>query len=89
MQTVRMLNFRRVNLELFKELVDETSWETVLRNKGVEQKWQLFKDIFLRAQELLIDTYNYSGKKGLRPQWFIKNILVKLKYKKKMHRQWN
>jgi len=46
---VRTLNFRRANFRLFKELLDEIPWETVLRDKGMKQRWQLFKDIFLRA----------------------------------------
>lgn len=37
---VRILAFRR---RLFKELLDEIRWETVLRDIGVEQSWQLFK----------------------------------------------
>ena len=44
---VRTLNFRRANFQLFKELMDGTPWEAVLRDKGAEQSWQLFKDIFL------------------------------------------
>ena len=51
---VRTLNFRRSNFRLFKELLDEISWENVLRDKGVEQSWLLFKDAFLRVQELSI-----------------------------------
>jgi len=31
---VRILNFRRANLRLFEELLDEISWEAVLRDKG-------------------------------------------------------
>ena len=46
---VKMLNFRRANFQLFKGLVDENPWETALRDKGAEQSWQLFKDIFPRV----------------------------------------
>jgi len=48
------LNFGRASFGLFKELLDEISWETVLRDKEVEESWLLFKDAFLRAQELSI-----------------------------------
>lgn len=48
------LNFERVNFRLFKELLDEISWETVLTNKGTEQKRQHFKNIFLRVKDLSI-----------------------------------
>jgi len=42
----------RVNFRLFKELLDEISWEEDLRDKGVEERWLLFMDAFLKAQEL-------------------------------------
>lgn len=51
---VRVLNFKRTNFQRFKELLNEILWETVLRDIGIEQSWQLFKDIFLRAQELSV-----------------------------------
>lgn len=35
---VKTLNFRKVNFQLFKELVDETAWETGLKDKGAEQR---------------------------------------------------
>lgn len=37
---------------MLKELLDGIAWETVLRDMGMEQNWQLFKDAFLRAREL-------------------------------------
>lgn len=49
---VRTLNFKRVNLRLFKELLDEISWEEVHRDKGSRTNWLLFDEAFLRAQEL-------------------------------------
>jgi len=51
---VRILNIRRANFRLFKELLDEISWETVLTNKGTERKRQHFKNIFLRVKDLSI-----------------------------------
>jgi len=54
---VRTPNFRIEIFQLFKELLDKAHWETVLRDKGIEQSWQLFKDTFLKAQELSISQY--------------------------------
>lgn len=34
------------NFQLFKELFDETPWETVLRNEGEEHSWYFFTYIF-------------------------------------------
>lgn len=39
---------------LSKELLDEIPWEAVLRDKGMEQSWQLSRDAFLKAQDLSI-----------------------------------
>ncbi|PKU29020.1 nedd4-binding protein 2-like 2 [Limosa lapponica baueri] len=63
---VRTLNFRKASLQLFKELVKRTPWEVVLRDKGAEQSWQIFKDTFHRAQKLSISRCKKSSKKGKR-----------------------
>ena len=83
---VRTLNFRRANFQLVKELVDGTPWETALRDKGAEQSWQIFENIFLRAQDLSIPMCKKSGKEGRRSAWLSEDLL---KCKKEMHRQWN
>ena len=59
---IKSLNFRRANFRLFKELLDDMPWETVVRDKVMEQSWQLFKDAFLRAQELSIPQNKKSGR---------------------------
>jgi len=88
---IRMLNFRISKFQLFKGLVNKTPWETVLREKGVEQSLKIFKETFLRAQELFIPTGSQcrkSEKEGKRLTWLNQNLLVKLESKKKRHRQW-
>jgi len=85
---VRTLNFRKANFQLFKELVTRTPWEPVPRNKGAEQSWQIFKDAFHRVQELLVPRCKKSEKEGKRSAWLSGDLLVKLKGKKEMHRQW-
>jgi len=45
---VRTLNFRKSNFQLFKELVSRTPWETVPKDRGAEESWQLFKDALLK-----------------------------------------
>ena len=50
----RTPHFRRVIFQLFKELLDEIPWETVLGDMRTEHNWQLFKDAFLRVKELSI-----------------------------------
>jgi len=40
------------------------------------------------VQELSIPTCKKSGKEGKRPAWLSRDLLVKLKGTKEMHRQW-
>jgi len=79
--------FRFELLQLFKELVSRTSWETVLRDRGAKQSWQIFKDAFHRAQELSVPGCKKSSKEGKRWAWLSRGMLVKLKTKRKLHRQ--
>jgi len=66
---VSTLNFRKEKLQLFKPLVNRTSWETVLRDKGEEQSWQICKNAFRRAQELLNLRCKKSEKESKRQAW--------------------
>ncbi|KFQ61696.1 hypothetical protein N334_12538, partial [Pelecanus crispus] len=86
--TVRTINFRKASFQLFKELVRRTQWETVLRDRGTEQSWQIFKDTFHRAQDLSVPKCKKSGKEGKRPAGLRRDLLVKLKSKRELHRQW-
>jgi len=85
---VRTLNFRRANFQLFKEIVRRTPWETVLRDRGTEQSWQVFKYVFQGAQELSIPKCKKSGREGKKPAWLRQEMLVKLRKKRELHSQW-
>jgi len=61
---VKTLNFTRVNFQLLSELQHVTPWETALRAKRAEQSWQLFKNIFLTAQELSVPMCEQSSKES-------------------------
>jgi len=85
---VKTLNFRKAKFQLFKELLSRTPWETVLRDRGAEQSWQIFKRAFHRTQELSDPRCKKSGKEGKRAAWLSQDLLVKLKSKRELHRQW-
>jgi len=85
---VRTLNFRKASFQLFKELVSRTPWYMVLRDREAEQSYQIFKDTFHRAQDLSVPMCKKSGKEGKRPAWQSRDLLVKLKGKRELHRQW-
>lgn len=63
-------------------------WEAVLKDKGVAQSWQHFKDAFLRAQELSVPKYRRTNTRGRKLAWFGKDLQVKLREKKGEYRQW-
>ena len=63
----RVLNFKEANFQLFRELIKKTPWETVLMGKGMQQRWQIVKEAFFKAQELSIHRCSTSGKEGKRP----------------------
>ncbi|KFQ17180.1 hypothetical protein N331_12325, partial [Merops nubicus] len=63
-------------------------WEKVLRDKGVEQSWKIFKDTCQRVQELTIPSCRKSGREGRRPAWLSRELLVRLKEKMRLHRHW-
>jgi len=56
----------KANFQLFKVLINS---QPALRDKGVEQSWQIFKDTFHRAQQLSISRCKKSGKEGKRQAW--------------------
>lgn len=66
----------------------EIPWDTVLRgDTGSGQSWQLFKDIFLRAQELSVPICGKSGREGRKQAWLNEDLLLKLR-QKELHRWW-
>lgn len=81
---VRPLNFRKADFQLFKEIVSETHWETSLRDKGVEQRWQSFKEVLLRVQELAVSRNKKLGKEGKGTAGLSRELLVRLKGKKQI-----
>lgn len=36
---IKMLNFRKVIFQFFRELVNKTLWKTALKYRGVKQSW--------------------------------------------------
>ncbi|KFZ48645.1 hypothetical protein N338_08754, partial [Podiceps cristatus] len=84
---VRTLNFRKANFELFKEIVRRPPWEMVLRDRGTEPSWRIFKEVIHREQELLIPMCKKSGREGKRLVWLRREMLVKLRRKVEWHKQ--
>ncbi|KFZ60398.1 hypothetical protein N338_05724, partial [Podiceps cristatus] len=63
------------------------SWEVVLRDRNAEEGWLLFKDAFLRAQELSVPLKKV-GRRGRKPARLGKDLLAKLREKKGKYKLW-
>jgi len=50
--------------------------------------WQIFKNAFHKAQDLPVPRCKKSGNEGKRQAWLSGDLLVKLKGKRELHRQW-
>lgn len=83
---VRTLNLRKANFHFLKELDSRIPWETSFRDYGTELGKP--EGIFHTVQELSIPWCKKSEKEDKRLAWIIKNLLLKLKSKKEVHRQW-
>ena len=46
-----VLNFKRADFDLFRTLVAQVPWESLLKGKGVQEAWTLLKMEILKAQE--------------------------------------
>jgi len=77
------LDFRKV----FKYLLGRVSWDKSLDERGTQERWLIFKDHLLQAQERSIPVNNKPGKNAKRPAWMNKELLEKLKCKKRAHRE--
>jgi len=45
------VDFQRADFGVFRMLVERLPWERVLKRKGVQEGWTLFKEKVLKAQE--------------------------------------
>ena len=66
----------------FTDMLDKTSWEELLGDKGAEESWLLFYDAFLSSPCLQISKHLQISKTGDRkPAWLSKGLLGKLREK--------
>jgi len=85
---IKTLDLRRANFGLFKELLGGIPWVRALEGRGVQECWSLFKRHFLDAQEWCMPLRKKSSKGGRRPAWLNKELLVEIRWKRKVHGMW-
>ena len=82
------LNMGRADFRLLKELVSKVPWESAFEGIGVHECWSLFKSHLLRAQEQAIPKCQKSSKRGRRPAWLSRDLLLELRQKRKVYGHW-
>jgi len=85
---IKTLDFRRANFGFFKQLLGAIPWVRALEGRGVHECWLLFKRHFLHAQERCIPLRKKWSQGGRRPAWLNKELLVELRWKRKVHGMW-
>ena len=64
-----VLDFQRADFELFRTLVGEVPWEVVLKGRGVQEGWALFKKEILMAQEQSDPMCWHGRQAGVEEDW--------------------
>lgn len=57
--------------------------EMVLEIRRVQERWMIFRDRLLQAQEQSLSLCRQSSKDDKRPAWISKQVLTKFKHKRK------
>lgn len=78
---VVILDFRRANFKLFKELFSRVPWKS-FEGLGVHEFWLVFKSHLLEAEEQAIPLCYRARKRGRRPAWPNRELFMELKRKK-------
>ncbi|KAK4818819.1 hypothetical protein QYF61_019856 [Mycteria americana] len=82
------MDFRRADFDLFRTLVERVPWETVLKGKGVQEGWACFKKEVLKAQEQAVPMCHKTNRRGRRPAWLNRELLLGLRKKRRVYHFW-
>ncbi|KFQ22405.1 hypothetical protein N332_14875, partial [Mesitornis unicolor] len=82
------LDFWRTDFGLFRDLVGRVPWEAVLKGKGVQEGWILFKKEILKAQDEVVPVCRKMSQQGRRPAWMNRELWVELREKKRVYGLW-
>lgn len=85
---VATLGFRRPNFKIFKKPFSRLSWEFAFEGLQVCECKSVFKNYILEAQEQAIPLQCKWSKRGKRPPWLNREILMELKRKRKLYDLW-
>lgn len=73
---------------LLRNPVSKVPRENIFEGSGVHQCSSLFKSHLLRAQEQEIQKCHKSSKQGKRPAWLSRDLILELRWKRKVYEHW-
>ncbi|KGL90612.1 hypothetical protein N301_11197, partial [Charadrius vociferus] len=82
------LEFGRADFGLLKNLLGMVPWNEALEGRGAQERWLIFKDHLLQAQERCVPTKREAGRKARKPAWMNKELLDMTRRKKEAYREW-
>ncbi|KFQ24942.1 hypothetical protein N332_13039, partial [Mesitornis unicolor] len=82
------LDFCRADFGLFRDLVGRIPWEAVLKDKGVQEGWTLFKKELLKVQEQAVPMCRKTSWQERRPAWLNRELWLELRKKKRVYDLW-
>ena len=60
----------------------------LLKGKRVQEAWMVLKMEILKAQEQAVPEYHQASHRGRRPVWMNKELLLRLRKKKRIYVLW-
>ena len=79
------LDFRRVDFNLFRTMVERVPWEVVLESMEAQEGWEYFKETVLKVQDLTIPMSRKMSQRARRPGWLNRDPWLDLKSKRKVY----
>jgi len=78
---ITTMDFRRADFGLFRLLVDSVPRQRVLKGKGVQEGWTIFKEEVSKAQERAVPMCCKTNQQGRRPACLNRELLQGLRKK--------
>ena len=63
-------------------------WESLLKDKGVQETWTLLKTEIFKVQEQAVPESHKVSQRGRRPAWMNQELSLKLQEKKRVYVLW-
>jgi len=82
------MDFHRADFGLFRTVVERVPWERVLKGKGVQAGWTLFRQEVLNIQEQAVPMGRKTNQWGRRPAWLNRDFLLGLRKKRRVCHLW-